>query len=248
MIPYIGDISKADALVLSMVKSLSGNILEFGCGASTQVMAAYADKDTEIVSIDTDAGWIEKTKENLSLLGIEKKVEFQDYREYMGTLLKSSPTFDFVFDDGVDHLRREFAIRIWPYISIEGALAMHDTRRAPDFRNVLEILATFQDQIDTVYFNYLGSNITIIKKKEAQPYDNWQITEKKEPWQLGYGPIPEEFKLKMKDHVCEGLKVFKKRMNDEVLDRLYDVIAHGDEGHRKWLKDKIEEFKQNNSL
>ena len=58
MIEYIGDISKADALVLKELAENATAILEFGCGASTQVMSVYTKN--RIISIDTSQEWIDK--------------------------------------------------------------------------------------------------------------------------------------------------------------------------------------------
>lgn len=197
MLRYIGDISAADAEVLADLAEDSTSILEFGCGASTQVMAHYKGIGL-MVSVDTDQGWIEKTKGNLKILGIQDEVGFSDYYKFMDERTPKGP-FDFIFVDGVDALRREFAIKIWPYLQVDGTMAFHDTRRAHDFRNVLEVLANFQNEVGMVSFNYDGSNITLIQKKELEPYDNWQITENKQPWQLGYGEIPAEELVKIKE-------------------------------------------------
>jgi predicted O-methyltransferase YrrM len=197
MIEYIGDISKKDATVLRMYAQTSNNILEFGCGASTQVIANYVSKEARITSIDTEEAWIEKTRSNIKVLGIKNHVNFLNYNTFMDHILVDIH-FDFIFDDGADSLRREFAIKMWPYLAVGGVIGFHDTRRGPDFRNVLEVLAHYQNEVDDVAFNVWGSNITMIWKKVAEPYDNWQITEKREPWQLGYGELPEEFINKFK--------------------------------------------------
>jgi len=201
MIAYIGDISIIDAGLLRSIAQLKrGNFLEFGCGASTQVLAKYKREGTEFISIDTSGEWIAKTKENLQYLGIDSStVQFDTYDRFMQEVAQKGKMFDFIFDDGVDHLRREFAIRIWPYLSPGGLMAFHDTRRAPDFRNVLEILAQFQNEVTEARFNFADSNITYVFKGTSAPYDNWQITEKREPWMLGYGEIPEYYKEIMKN-------------------------------------------------
>lgn len=200
MIPYIGDISKADAEVLAFLAEKSANILEFGCGASTQVISAYKGISL-FTSIDTSEEWITKTQNNIDLILGGADTQFQSYDLFMQQLNNTtlSRQYDFVFDDGVDSLRRDFAIKIWPHIRVGGALAFHDTRRAHDFRNVLEVCAHYQNEIEEANFNFLHSNITILIKKEPEPYDNWQITENKQPWQLGYGDIPEEEKLRIKE-------------------------------------------------
>lgn len=195
MISYIGDISSADAEVLKEAAETHDKILEFGCGASTQVLAKYG-RGTKLVSIDTDEGWINKTSENLDIFGTKKNVEFHEYYTFMGSILgyAENASYQFIFDDGADSLRRAFAINTWPFLSLGGIMALHDTRREHDFRNVLEILAHWQPEIGRVVFNVAGSNITLIEKVEPKYYDNWQITEKKEPWILGYGEIPSYYK------------------------------------------------------
>lgn len=197
MIAYIGDISAADAQVLKNAAENYSSILEFGCGASTQVIAKYKKPDVEFISIDTSYEWIEKTKSNLDIFKTTNKVDFYDYNDFMDILSHDTwknKRFTFVFNDGVDALRRDFAQRIWPYLAEGGILAFHDTKRPHDFRNVLEILAHFQDEIMNVHFNVAGSNMTCIQKKAPEPYDNWQITEHKEPFMLGYGEVPDYYK------------------------------------------------------
>lgn len=189
MIPYIGDISKADAEVLRELAEEATNILEFGCGASTQVIREYAFRSTALVSIDTEETWIEKTKKNLDMLNIRKLVTFQSYQAFMKD--PWGGPYDMIFDDGVDHLRKEFALAIWPHLKVGGVLAFHDTRRGQDIRNFVEVLATHFNEVGGVMTNIEGSNISCMYKKEHEPYDNWQITEKREPWQLGYGDVPE---------------------------------------------------------
>lgn len=201
MIPYIGDISRNDAYELAMQAS-HDSILEFGCGASTQVLAAFSKN--KITSIDTEASWIEKTKANLKLLNIETGVEFHDYTSFMNTLKSSGELqkYDFIFNDGADGLRRQFAIDIWPYLKIGGVLAFHDTRRGHDMRNVVELVANYHNEIVSILPNVGSSNITLIRKKVLEPYDNWQITENKQRWELGYEQPPAEFIEKLKPKVC----------------------------------------------
>jgi predicted O-methyltransferase YrrM len=200
MIPYIGDISRADALVLKQYAERNKNILEFGCGASTQVIAKYTKG--KIVSIDTSNEWIERTKKNLELLNIEKHVIFSEYSSFMRlmTPLQLWCTFDFIFVDGVDSMRREFALRIWNNLSVGGKMAFHDTRRAPDFRNFIEVVAAHFTEISHITLNIGGSNISVLEKKENEPYDNWQITEDKKPWMLGYGEPDLDYLEKHKEN------------------------------------------------
>lgn len=184
MIPYIGDISIADAKVLQSFSS-GQNILEFGCGASTQVIAYSSWKQASFTSIDTEIDWINKTKSNLKYLGIDKEVTFSLYGNF-----KPNGQYDFIFVDGADGLRRPFALNNWNYLKVGGCMGLHDTRRPHDFRNLLEVLAEFHNEVDRVLVNHNHSNISLIQKKDPEPYDNWQITESRAPWQLGYGDPP----------------------------------------------------------
>ena len=174
MIDYIGDISKADAEALSRWATNAKNILEFGCGASTQVMAE-ATKG-KITSIDTEPAWIAKTEAHLERQGNRDKVTFHPWG-LVPTGERSPEYYDFIFDDGVDHLRRVFGIQAWRELKVGGWLALHDQRRKADFDNSLAIINEFFTEVGTVHFNHAHSNITFIQKKVNEPWSNWQIDE-----------------------------------------------------------------------
>ena len=95
MIPYIGDISKQDAVVLKELAEQSVDILEFGCGASTQVLAAYTSGS--VISVDTAPAWIRKTREHLKRLNLPE-VSFCSYDEFV--TWRGGP-YDLVFNDGL---------------------------------------------------------------------------------------------------------------------------------------------------
>jgi predicted O-methyltransferase YrrM len=183
MIPYIGDISKNDAELLKNLAEQAESILEFGCGASTQVLSEYSK--LPIISIDTSQEWIDKTKKNIDLLEIKNKPSFYLYNEYMNQSLV--PQFDLIFDDGVDDFRKDFALKIWPCLRVDGILAFHDTRRWQDARNVCHVLEQVYNEVYDVKFNYNHSNITLITKKIKEDWVNWQEVENRLPWQLGWG-------------------------------------------------------------
>lgn len=204
MIPYIGDISKADSEVLKDLAGKYNDILEFGCGASTQVLSYYSK--SRITSIDTSTEWINKTKSNIELLEIWNVPNFYLYDEFDKLISENVSSgewpiqcFDFIFDDGVDDFRKSFAMDFWLYLKPGGIIAFHDTRRWQDYRNVAEILNYHYNEIDSVKCNVNGSNISIIYKKEKQDYENWQEVENKQQWELGYGdPDKEEVKRRLK--------------------------------------------------
>lgn len=192
MIPYIGDISKADALVLKKWAEASTSILEFGCGASTQVLSKYANH--KIISLETDEVWIDKTKKNIKLLEIENEPEFHEYHSYQPT-----KQFDFIFNDGVDKYRRDFCFLYWKYLEVGGVLALHDTRRWQDYKNVIDFINAKYNEISKIELNDARSNISLIHKKKHQPYENWQEVEKKEQWEIGYGdPDIQKIKQRLK--------------------------------------------------
>jgi predicted O-methyltransferase YrrM len=179
MIDYVGDISQADAGALSRWAAGNDRILEFGMGASTQVLAHYTKG--HVTSLDTDEVWKDKTEKHLKRLNIpETKWELQPYSWYLANLghFHLDNEWDFVFDDGVDHLRRPFGLSVWPFIRVGGWLALHDQRRKHDYDNAMAIIDNNWLEVGTVHFNHAHSNITFIQKKVSEPYDNWQITEK----------------------------------------------------------------------
>jgi hypothetical protein len=156
---YIGDLSKYDYEVLKELSSNSTNILEFGVGASTQILRNFSDGN--LTSIETSMFWIDVTKRNLKYLNIEKDVNFLLYEEFNPIVEQ----FDLVFNDGIDSLRSEFGVNIWKNLKVGGIIAYHDTRRRKDIENVVQLVNNFRYEIESIIFNKDNSNITIIKKK-----------------------------------------------------------------------------------
>src|SRR5258705_6694 len=122
MIPYVGDVSRRDAELLRELAERSNRIVEFGAGASTQILAAYARGEVE--SVETQPSWIAKTQGHLGALGIARPVTFHNYEDF-----QPSGPYDLVFVDGLNELRLPFACLAWPAIAIGGVLCLHDTRR-----------------------------------------------------------------------------------------------------------------------
>lgn len=187
---YIGDLSKYDYELLKDLSSNSTDILEFGVGASTQILRNFSKGN--LTSIETSAFWIDATKENLKYLNIEKTVNFLLYEDFN----PKSGQYDLIFNDGVDSLRNEFAIKVWKTLKIGGIIAYHDTRRQKDIENVVELVNNFKDEIESISFNKDDSNITLIKKKikndvifnddidiqkilRESPYYDWNDAEEK---------------------------------------------------------------------
>jgi hypothetical protein len=156
---YLGDLSKYDYEVLKNFATKSNNILEFGVGASTQILRNYCDG--KLTSVDTSDFWVDLTKKNLEFLNINKPVDYYLYDNFS----PNHEIFDFIFNDGVDSLRNDFGISIWKNLSVGGVIAYHDTRRNGDIGNVINLINTHKDEVESVSFNEGDSNITLIKKK-----------------------------------------------------------------------------------
>jgi len=158
-------------------------------GGSTQIFAQAAPPGTPIFSVDTDDGWIERTKENLAKLSVRERVTFLTYQAMWSEI--ADEKFDLIFDDGRDDLRLEFARQTWDRLSVGGMLVFHDTRRARDAANVFAIASERFLEIDMIRVNVSGSNLTSILKKDAEPYVNWNYVEGREPWMWGAGLPPD---------------------------------------------------------
>jgi predicted O-methyltransferase YrrM len=184
---YIGDISREDAQLLARFAAGARRILEFGAGASTQVLAQSAPEGAEIVTVETDGRWIERTRRNLKLLGLTREVKFVAYRGFWRAL---QGPFDFVFDDGVDKRRGEFAERAWPLLAVGGAMLFHDTRRAADARTALRHAERFFLQVESVQLNAEGSNITVVRKQAPLQYVDWNVAERRARWEYGHEEPP----------------------------------------------------------
>lgn len=177
MIPYVGDVSKRDAVLLREFAECCHTILEFGVGASTQILAAYTRGSVD--SVDTDPTWIEKTRRNLRRLGGSNRVTFHAYAEI------PQKRYDLVFVDGLWNLRAEFAEKAWPVLAVGGAMLFHDTRRPKDVRIVCGLIERHATEIDRIIMNRGNSNITVVTKREPLPLEDYNAIEERTPEQLG---------------------------------------------------------------
>lgn len=186
-IKFIGDLSLEDADVLAGHAQNSKSILEFGVGGSTQVMAQCGADHMRCV--DTDQAWIEITAKRLTQLKNATPVMFTTYTTNF------AEQYDLILVDGVDHLRREFAINTWQYLKSGGVMLFHDTRRFQDFQNAAWVAQLYFNEISSIDVNArasngCSSNITVLHKKTLEPYVNWNHTENKPAW--AYGAIMDE--------------------------------------------------------
>lgn len=190
---FIGDLSKADAELLERYAARARSTLEFGVGGSTQIIAQSVPDGALFTSIDTDSGWIDKTRYKLQRLGVENRCLMIPYENWV----PDARGYDLIFNDGAGSMRLEFGLKAFPYLKIGGSLLFHDTRRPQDIKNVLSIAETFFEEIERIDLNQrvdgVSSNITAILKKEKEPLVSWNAIERKVAWQVGYGDAPEDF-------------------------------------------------------
>jgi len=185
---FIGDLSTQDVEIIKDYSSKAKRILEFGVGGSTQIMAQIAPTSTEIISVDSSPAWINKTKELMKLLKIDRQVEFHLYKSWNKEI---KGKFDLIFNDGQPALRASFLKDSWDMLDVGGYMLFHDTRMPEYFKNVYVLFENpFLNDIEDMYFNQKDSNITVIKKKIRTRYKNWNILEKKEKWEISQAEIP----------------------------------------------------------
>lgn len=193
---FVGDLSAADAALLHHHGSRARRILEFGAGGSTQLFAQALAEDGSLLTLETDPAWIARTSEHLVRLGVRARVRFMLYQDF-SPQAPPSPSFDLLFDDGVDELRREMALTTWPLLAPGGVFLFHDTRRERDIANVLALMAAHYNEIESVECNQrfrgTSSNLTVLRKKVAEPYLDWNLAEGLPMWRYGSGEVPDDF-------------------------------------------------------
>ena len=195
--PFVGDLSAADASVIADHARRSRSALEFGAGGSTQIIAQVMPPGARLVTVETEARWIDLTRGRLEKLGVAKRVDFVKHDGWQRALeAPRSRSFDFIFVDGAWPLRRTFALESWRLLKVGGYMLLHDTRRAKDAAIVAALLAVRFAEIQRIDVNMaagVASNTTAILKKRTEPYINWQKAEGKPRWRYGQGIVPESF-------------------------------------------------------
>lgn len=184
MIDYIGDVSRRDAELLRALAERSDRILEFGCGASTQILAAYGRGG--VTSVDTETAWIDKTQRNLVALNSKYPGTFKHAVGFhLYEVFRPSWEFDLIFVDGLGALRLPFAIKTWPALAPDGVMAFHDTRRPADVAKVCDFIRLHSTEIDRIVMNAADSNITVIYKRVPLLLEDYNAIEGRTPAQLG---------------------------------------------------------------
>lgn len=184
-IEFVGDLSREDAKVLARYGKESRQILEFGCGGSTQILAQCCPQT--FVSVETDNSWIKRTKDNLS------RISHTDWTSptFVPYDLFKSGEFDLIFVDGIPDKRLDFAMHTWPMLKSGGYMIFHDTRRFEYFKNLAWVMQSFFNEIGHVGVNESDSNMSVIYKTDPVQYVNWNLTENKPLWAYGAENMPE---------------------------------------------------------
>jgi spermidine synthase len=195
-VKWIGDLSLQDAEILTQFGLHTQRILEFGSGGSTQIFAQC--KPDEIISIETDPAWITLTQQRLDQISDKTDVKFISYDLYPGFV--NGKTFDLILVDGIDYLRRDFAINSWKLLEVDGFMIFHDTKRFQDFQNASWVAQLYHNEIKQIDVNARccngkSSNMTILHKKSHEPYENWNYTENKPLWAYGMPGQPTDMSL-----------------------------------------------------
>jgi hypothetical protein len=191
-VKYVGDLSKYDATVLEKYGKWSGQTLEFGMGASTQILAQCSVNRCKVWSMETDPNWIARTKRNLDILGVPPSCYMlMDYD--LALTQCDGALFDLIFVDGIDEERFPFALATFQRLKYGGWMLFHDTRRMPDLRTFLDVLLAFKDEVGDVKINMDHSNISGIQRKIAEPYYDWRVEESRTDWMIGAEEPPENW-------------------------------------------------------
>ena len=178
---WIGDLSLQDADILVNYARNAKNILEFGCGGSTQLFIQVC---SNVTSVETHSEWIEVVNKRICNINPLYKVNFKEYTVVF------EDTYDLIFVDGVIEKRLEFATEAWKYLNVDGVLIFHDTNKSWGKNLVKKFFTRYLNEIDFVLLNTLASNgkqsnMSIFKKRIHSPFVNWQKVENKPLWSYG---------------------------------------------------------------
>jgi predicted O-methyltransferase YrrM len=182
---YVGDLSREDADLLARLAREADRILEYGVGASTQIFAQAATPRTEILSLDTEDHWIDRTRVLLDELVSGHGVRLRRFQRLTVLDDLANGSFDLVFDDGHEDLRLEFGLVSWRLLGTGGKFVLHDTRRRGDMGNVLLLAARFFREIERIDLNPGGSSLSILHKCPRKPYFDWNKQEDRAAWEMG---------------------------------------------------------------
>lgn len=193
--PYIfpikGDISRADAVVLSHeAQKAHSAVFEFGLGGSTIFLAGSTQ--LPFITFEHDAEWIKRTQINLNLyrdhLLTETQIEEISYfdldalKDKLENLIKKyRPSL--VFIDGEDwrqfgNARPTAFNLVFPLLDVGSKILIHDFRRDLEHNIFSPIFAKHMNSIESIMPNYRQSNICLVVKGSEMKHTNWNEVEK----------------------------------------------------------------------
>lgn len=182
---FVGDLSLQDACVLVEYGRKSKNILEFGAGGSTQIFAQCMP--SRLVTVETDARWIDRTMSRVAMLDKKTEPAFVPFDYY-----PTNFAADLIFVDGISELRGKFCLNTWEQLKVGGVMIFHDTRRPEYFQHVLNLSHKFFNEIGRIDVNADQSNMTVVHKSPRLSYVDWNQTEGKPAWAYGTAEHPEK--------------------------------------------------------
>jgi len=193
--PYIfpikGDISRADAVVLSHEAQKAHNaVFEFGLGGSTIFLAGSTQ--LPLITFEHDTEWIKRTQINLNLyrdhLLVEPQIEEISYldldalkNKVENLIQKYHPSL--VFIDGEDWgqigIARPTAFNlVFSLLDVGSKILIHDFRRDLEHRLFSPIFAKHMNGIESIMPNYRQSNMCLVVKGNEMHHVNWNEVEK----------------------------------------------------------------------
>jgi len=195
--PYIykvdGDLSKADVVALTLL-CRGKEVIEFGIGGSTILLSQIAKK---VITYEHDKAWAERTKPKLGS-NVEVRMIEKDIKAIDGL----GEPCDVLFNDGHSLFRAPALLEFWPFIKEHAIL--HDARMNYAGNCVKKFLDSFifnnpkvgelgfdpkganpglpdnpfTGSLDTIYWNWLESNMVVMKKRNCTlKYENWKVSE-----------------------------------------------------------------------
>lgn len=156
-------------------------------------------QNRKLISIDTNQEWIAHTNKTLQRLNCTNYlfVPWEQWSERTGPI---NLDIGMIFNDGHIDLREQFGLDAWPLLDPGGFMIFHDTRHISIVRNITKLIETYHNEIREVEFNEkwhgVASNLTVLHKKKAEPYVNWNHVEQKPLWRYGhpeFGPTPDSY-------------------------------------------------------
>ena len=184
----VGELGRSDIQVLAEHAQRSHRILEFGCGGSTMLFAQFSPPGSRIVSLDTERGWIDRTRDTLKKLDANR-VEFLPYAGWTGRV-EGWPWFDLVFVDGLESERLNFAVESWKMLQPGGVMIWHDTRWSQIMEMILRHIGAHFQSVSRLDLGPGRSNCAIITKKVEDNYGNDPVPDRTEPWQSAKADLP----------------------------------------------------------